>query len=92
MYGFNSYPNRTLCDVLREMRECYKTMNFGAIMGLIEEAQIMGNRMEAGLEDKNDIKHMDKKKSKMKKELRELEIEIDKLTALLGKNKESDDE
>jgi len=43
--------NRTLCDVLQEMRICYKTRNFAPLMGLIEEAQTYGNRMEAKLYD-----------------------------------------
>lgn len=43
--------NRTLCDVLREMRACYDTRNFAPLMGLIEEAQTYGNRMEAKLYD-----------------------------------------
>jgi len=46
-------PNRTLCDVLEEMRECYKTHNYSYLMGLVEEAQGMGRRMEAGLWDKS---------------------------------------
>jgi hypothetical protein len=43
--------NRTLCSVLEEMRSCYKTRNFAPLKGLIEEAQIYGNRMEAKLFD-----------------------------------------
>jgi len=46
--------NRTLCSVLEEMRDCYKTRNFAALPGLIEEAQTYGNRMEAKLSDVND--------------------------------------
>ena len=43
-------PYRTLCDVLDEMRSTYKTRNFASLLGLIEEAQMMGNRMEAKLD------------------------------------------
>ena len=49
--GQNSV-SRHACSVLDEMRECYKTMNFGAMAGLIEEMQTIANRMEAGLDDK----------------------------------------
>ena len=44
-------PYRTICDVLNEMRSCYKTRNFSYLPGLIEELQTMGNRMEAALEE-----------------------------------------
>lgn len=44
-------PFRTMCEVLDEMRRCFTTRNFASIMGLIEEVQSMGNRMEAALEE-----------------------------------------
>jgi uncharacterized protein YlxW (UPF0749 family) len=40
---------------------------------LIEEAQSMGNRMEAALEDRKDIRSAEEYKSTLKKEIRELE-------------------
>jgi uncharacterized protein Yka (UPF0111/DUF47 family) len=40
------------------MRECYKTRNFAHLLGLIEEAQVMGDRMEAALEDQRDIERV----------------------------------
>ena len=48
------YLNRTLCDVLEEMRKCDKTRNYAPMSALIEEVQIMGNRMEAKLADRKD--------------------------------------
>jgi len=70
-----SIPNRTLCNVLEEMRVAYKTRNFSYLLGLIEEAQVMGNRMEAGLWDQNDletareeVKRLNKIIEKLKKE------------------------
>jgi hypothetical protein len=72
MYTSN-YPNRTLCDVLREMRSTYETRNFSSLLGLIEEAQSMGNRMEAALSDKRDIRHYTEERSKLIKEVRALE-------------------
>ena len=50
-----SFPNRTLCEVLTEMRACYKTRNFASLAGLVEEAQSMGNRMEARIDDIKDV-------------------------------------
>ena len=73
-------PNRLLCAVLDEMRECVKTTNFSYLPGLIEEAQSLGNRMEAHLYDikdfnrlNKDIKDLKKEKKKLKEEVEELE-------------------
>ena len=73
-------PNRLLCAVLDEMRECVKTSNFSYLSGLIEEAQSLGSRMEAHLYDikdfnrlLDDIKALEKKKKKLKEEVEELE-------------------
>ena len=69
-------PNRLLCTVLDEMRECVKTSNFSYLSGLIEEAQSLGNRMEAHLYDMkdhdrllDDIRDLKKKKNKLKEEV-----------------------
>jgi hypothetical protein len=71
-------PNRLLCTVLDEMRECVKTLNFSYLSGLIEEAQSLGNRMEAHLYDIKDferlhkeIKDLKKKKKNLKKKVKE---------------------
>ena len=73
-------PNRLLCAVLDEMRDCVKTTNFSYLPGLIEEAQSLGNRMEAHLyeiKDYNrlhkDIKDLKKEKKKLKEEVEEVE-------------------
>ena len=73
-------PNRLLCAVLDEMRECVKTLNFSYLSGLIEEAQTLGSRMEAHLYDikdfnrlHKDVKALEKKKKKLKQEVEELE-------------------
>ena len=73
-------PNRLLCAVLDEMRECVKTTNFSYLPGLIEEAQSLGNRMEAHLYDIKDfdrlhknIKDLKKKKKKIEEKVEELE-------------------
>ena len=74
--------NRFLCDVLNEMRECVKTLNFSYLLGLIEEVQTLASRMEAKLYDIKDferlheeIKDLQKKKKKLEKEVVELEEE-----------------
>lgn len=87
------YNNRTLCDVLEDMRKLDKTRNYGAMSGLIEEAQAMGNRMEAGLSNTKDLnkladntskarrlfKKEKKKYTKMRKKVEALEARQKKL-------------
>ena len=73
------YLHRTLCDVLDEMRKCYETRNFCSLNGLIEEAQSMGNRMEAALEDSKSIKNLQEEVSKLNKEVKKLEAKKKKL-------------
>ena len=65
--------NRTLCDVLEEMRKCYETRNFSYLPGLIEEAQTYGNRMEGGLTDKSNYEYYRDDRKKLQKEVEELE-------------------
>ena len=71
-------PNRLLCTVLDEMRECVKTLNFSYLSGLIEEAQSLGNRMESNLFEIKDferlhkeIKDLKKKKKNLRKKVKE---------------------
>ena len=77
-YG-KDYPNRTMCEALGEMRDCFKSRNFAYLLGLIEEVQSMANRMEAGLSDKNDLEEMKNDRKRMNAELKTLQREIDKL-------------
>ena len=74
-------PNRLLCDVLSEMRECIKTLNFSYLLGLIEEVQTLASRMESKLYDikdfdrlHEDIRDLKKKKKKLEKEVSAMEI------------------
>jgi hypothetical protein len=77
-------PHRYLCDVLDEMRKCYETRNFSYLLGLIEEAQTMGERMEAALGDRKDaMKWHDKAKAE-KAEFNRLRKETDKLRSKKG--------
>jgi len=81
-------PQRYVCTVLDEMRECTKKLNFSPLSSLIEEVQILVNRMEAALESKKDIAklYLDLRKLKdarkaLKKEVKDLIFKRDKLEA-----------
>lgn len=85
-----SYRKRTLCDVLQEMREINKKSSVWSQMRskavlriLIEEAQVLGNRMETALEYKNEISNLideierlHAKKKQLNKKKKELKSEI----------------
>ena len=77
-------PNRFLCDVLEEMRACYKTRNFSYLLGLIEEAQTLGERMESALGDKKDYNHWHKKKKDEQAEFDKLRKATDKIRTAKG--------
>lgn len=66
-------PNRVVCSVLDEMRKCHETRNYSYLMGLIEEVQVMVNRMEAALYDQYDLEHARKKYKELKIEVEALE-------------------
>ena len=70
------YDTRTLCGVLEDMRKCYETRNFSYLLGLIEEAQTMGNRMEGALEDQDYYKHLRKRIKRLTKLRDKLKDEI----------------
>ena len=71
--------NRYVCDVLKEMRECLKTNNFSYLDGLIEETQMLVNRMESKLHDYKDAKYDEDRIKKLKREKKSLQKEIDDL-------------
>lgn len=72
----NTYPNRVLCDVIKEARKCCETLNFSYLPGLLEEAQTMGNRLEAALEDAKDLKDAKKQIKEAREELTDIEAQI----------------
>ncbi len=83
-----TYPNRFLCSVLGEMRNLHKTRNYSPLLGLIEEAQTLANRMEAAIDQKRDYytlrdecKELDKKKRKLKGQIAKLEAEAELLAS-----------
>ena len=69
-------PNRLLCAVLDEMRECVKTSNFSYLSGLIEEAQTLANRMEAHLYEIKDYNRLHKDIKALKKKKKALENKV----------------
>jgi uncharacterized protein YecA (UPF0149 family) len=60
------------------MRECYKTRNFNYLLGLIEEAQNMANRMEAALWDVHDYERLHQEIKELKEEKKALKKELGK--------------
>jgi len=66
-------PSRYVCSVFEEMRTCIKTLNFALFPSLIEEAQIMVNRMEAKIYTIKDFEHLERQIKELKKEKQKLE-------------------
>ena len=77
--SFYSYPNRTVCEMLNEMRKMHETRNYAGLLSLIEEVQLAVNRMEAGLGDKRDCSEWAALRSKLKREILKLRATRDKL-------------
>ena len=80
---FYNTNNRYLCDVLEEMRKMvliYKDIipisSYRLMSSLIEEIQIMGNRMEASINDLHDRDSLYEDIKEKKKELKLLKEEI----------------
>lgn len=71
--------NRHVCDVLDDMRKCIKTHNYSLMDGLIEEAQVMANRMEAALSDQKDLVKLNREMSEARRAYKDLEREYKKL-------------
>ena len=65
--------NRFVCTVLEEMRQCTKTLNFSIMPSLIEEAQVLVNRMESKLLDVKDLESLHQKIKEKKETLKSLE-------------------
>jgi len=71
--------NRYLCTVLDEMRECVKTLNFSYLLGLIEEVQTLGNRMESRLFEIKDFERLHKEIKALEKKRKKIEDEVEEL-------------
>lgn len=74
------YLNRTLCDILDEMRKLDATKNYAPLLGLIEEAQSAGNRMEAKLNDIKDLAEIRQKAKELEKKVEKKKLELKQLT------------
>ena len=70
---------RYLCDVFYEMRACTKTMNFSYLLGMIEEAQTLANRMEERLYEMKDFERLHEEIRALKKKKKKLEKEVEVL-------------
>lgn len=78
----DKYLSRLACDIFEEMRTCVKTQNFSPLSGLIEELQIMVNRMEASIEDKKDFYRLRKNLLDKTKEIESKNIQREYLKIL----------
>lgn len=79
-----TWLNRTLCDVLQDMRKAHETHNYSYLLGLIEEAQSMGYRMEAKLNDIKDLEKLSESVRDMAKERDKLKAQIKTMKKELG--------
>jgi len=82
-------PHRYLCDVLAEMRKCHETRNYSPLLGLVEEAQTLANRMEAALGEKKDLERWHEDAKKEKKALEKLLKKTNKLRKENGEKEKS---
>ena len=85
-----SYPNRTFCDTLHEMRKLVNNINLwnytksqSILLSLIEECQVYGNRMEAGLEYKCDMEKLHEKRKKLEKKIKKLRVDAKEEPSIL---------
>lgn len=89
------YPLRTWCNIIDDLKSCYRTRNFSYVLGLLEELQYAGDKMEAALEGKKDLKDWAERRSDLNHEIEELEIkrkklerEIEDLTSFMARCEE----
>jgi len=61
------------------MRTCDKMKNYSFLSGLIEEAQVLANRMESGLEEFKGIRAGEQYRLNLRDEIKALEAKRDKL-------------
>jgi len=67
---------RYICDVLYEMRACTKTLNFSYLIGLIEEAQTLANRMEVRIYEMKDYENLHEDIRALRKRKKKFELEF----------------
>ena len=77
------YTQRTLCDVLYEITTYLKTMKpfqnpdrkLDVVFSLLEEVQIIANRLEAGLGEKRDLRELNEEWHNLRREVMKLRKE-----------------
>ena len=72
------YLNRTICGVFEEMRSCNETKNYSYLLGLIEEAQSMANKMESKIDLIKDFEEMKDKYKELVERKNDLKKDIKK--------------
>ena len=72
------YLNRTICGVFEEMRSCNETKNYSYLLGLIEEAQSMANKMESKIDLIKDFEEMKDKYKELVERKNDLKQDIKK--------------
>lgn len=72
-----SGPNRTVCDVLEEIRKCDETKNYSYLLGLVEQIQSLVNNMESALWDQKKFTRAEKQYRKLKKRIKKMEEELE---------------
>ena len=79
------YLNRTICTVFEEMRSCNETKNYSYLLGLIEEAQSMANKMESKIDSikqfdelKEQSKNLAERKNDLKKDIKKSGGNVDR--------------
>ena len=68
--------NRSICAVFEDMRSCNETKNYSYLLGLIEEAQSMANKMESKIDLINDFEELKDKYKELEEQKNELKKEI----------------
>ena len=76
-WGFSL--NRTVCDVLTEMRTMDTKRNYSMINSHIEEIQVLANRMESKLYEYKEVRQGNDHIKKLKAEIKELETKREQL-------------
>ena len=76
--------NRTICDILVELRKCDETKNYSYFLSLLEEIQSAANRMEAALGEAFDYEELIEKRRKLKDVMKKARESLKKLKEELG--------
>jgi predicted nuclease with TOPRIM domain len=70
------FKNRFICDVLADMRKCNKTRNYAPMKALIEEAQMLANRMESAISIAKDIPKIEAEYEAARQKLKAIKKEL----------------